>query len=51
MQNKSWIIQGKTTEDIRPEIFRFAADHNFTLLSLQEQEKSLEQIFQELTKN
>ena len=51
IKNNSWIIQGKITEDIRPDIFRFAADHNFTLLSLYEQEKSLEQIFQELTKN
>ncbi len=51
VKNNSWIIQGKITEDIRPGIFRFAVDQNYTLLSLQEQEKSLEQIFQELTKN
>lgn len=51
VKNNSWIIQGKISNDIRPEVFRFAVDFNFTLLALQEQEKSLEQIFQELTKN
>jgi ABC-2 type transport system ATP-binding protein len=35
--------------DLRPEIFRFAADHNLSLLGLKQEESSLEHIFRELT--
>lgn len=35
--------------DIRPEIFRFAADHNLSLIGLKQEENSLENIFSELT--
>jgi ABC-2 type transport system ATP-binding protein len=36
-------------KDIRPEIFRFAADKNLSLVGLKQEENSLESIFQELT--
>ena len=50
MINKtSWIIQGLGNQDIRPDIFQFAVKNKLTVLSLQEQEKSLEQIFREFT--
>jgi ABC-2 type transport system ATP-binding protein len=35
--------------DIRPEIFRFAADKNLSLIGLRQEENSLENIFRELT--
>jgi ABC-2 type transport system ATP-binding protein len=35
--------------DIRPEIFRFAAEKNLSLIGLQQEEGSLESIFRELT--
>ena len=35
--------------DIRPEIFRFAADRNLSLVGLKQEESSLENIFRELT--
>lgn len=35
--------------DIRPEIFRFAADRNLSLIGLRQEENSLEGIFRELT--
>jgi ABC-2 type transport system ATP-binding protein len=35
--------------DIRPEIFRFAADKNLSLIGLKQEETSLENIFRELT--
>ncbi len=35
--------------DIRPEIFRFAADKNLSLIGLKQEENSLENIFRELT--
>lgn len=35
--------------DIRPELFRFAADQNLSLLGLRQQENSLENIFSSLT--
>lgn len=35
--------------DIRPVIFRYAADHNLSLIGLRQEENSLETIFKELT--
>jgi ABC-2 type transport system ATP-binding protein len=35
--------------DIRPEVFRFAADHNLSLVGLKQEENSLEAIFHQLT--
>jgi ABC-2 type transport system ATP-binding protein len=35
--------------DIRPQLFRFAADHKLSLLGLKQEESSLENIFRELT--
>jgi len=37
-------------EDIRPALFRFAVQNNLTILTLQEMQTSLEQIFHTLTK-
>jgi ABC-2 type transport system ATP-binding protein len=37
------------TIDLRPEIFRFAADRNLSLIGLKQEEKSLENIFRDLT--
>ena len=37
--------------DIRPEIFRFAADKNLSLIGLRQEENSLENIFRELTED
>lgn len=45
---KNFIIE--STDDIRKDIFNLAVKYNNTVLSLQKKEKSLEEIFQELTK-
>jgi ABC-2 type transport system ATP-binding protein len=37
--------------DLRPAIFRFAADHNLSLLGLRQEENSLESVFRDLTQN
>jgi ABC-2 type transport system ATP-binding protein len=37
------------TLDLRPEIFRFAADNNLSLIGLKQEENSLENIFRDLT--
>jgi len=37
------------TVDIRPEVFRFAADNNLSLIGLKQEENSLENIFRDLT--
>lgn len=57
IDNKNWLIQstpaeqtGSSLEDIRQNIFKFAVDSGLTVLSMQKKEKSLEEVFQELTK-
>jgi ABC-2 type transport system ATP-binding protein len=46
----TWIIEGESPEDLREIIFHYAVEKGLTVLSLQKQEKSLEEIFRELTK-
>ncbi len=48
--DKSWIIECNTEEDLRPKIFNFAVQNKITVLSQQKKEKSLEEVFRELTK-
>lgn len=52
MVNKSgrfWEIESNSEQDIRPAIFQFAVTNELTLLTLQEKQKNLHDIFQELT--
>ena len=50
IDDKNWLIQSSSREDIRQNIFNFAVKSNFAVLSMQKKEKSLEEVFQELTK-
>lgn len=50
LQNNTWIIESTVKDDIRPEIFAFAVKNNISVLSMQQKELSIEQVFQELTK-
>jgi ABC-2 type transport system ATP-binding protein len=47
--DRSWLIQPLENNDIRQEIFRFAVENNLTVLSLSKKDKSLEEVFHELT--
>ena len=47
-QDNIWIL--KTQKDIRAELFEFAVKENIKVLSMQIIEKTLEEIFQEITK-
>jgi ABC-2 type transport system ATP-binding protein len=49
VSSSSYKIQAKEGVDLRPAIFRFAADKNLSLLGLRQEEHSLENIFRELT--
>jgi ABC-2 type transport system ATP-binding protein len=46
-----WLVQSSSENDIRASIFQYAVKNNLTILTLQKKEKSLEEVFQELTKN
>jgi ABC-2 type transport system ATP-binding protein len=50
LSNKCCLIQAADNKDIRPEIFKFAVENNLTVLSLQRKDKSLEDVFRELTR-
>lgn len=49
VSEKSWLISGEGT-DLRPLIFRFAVANNLTILTLNKQESSLENVFLEITR-
>jgi len=49
LENNTYEIESDKT-DVRELIFKFAVDHNLSVLSMQKSEKGLEEIFQQLTK-
>ncbi|PIP54125.1 MAG: gliding motility-associated ABC transporter ATP-binding subunit GldA [Bacteroidetes bacterium CG23_combo_of_CG06-09_8_20_14_all_32_9] len=50
LKQYNWLIETDSSDDIRPEVFQFAVKHHLTVLSMQQKEMSLEQVFQLLTK-
>ncbi len=49
LSENKYIIHYQKDVDVRPGIFQFAVTHQLMVLSMHKQEKSLEQIFQQLT--
>lgn len=50
IDNNKWQIITNSEKDIRPEIFQYAVDNGLKLLSLQQKDQSLEEIFYHLTR-
>ncbi len=50
INDQEWLLQAKPENDIRPRIFNFAVKKGVQVLAMQKMEKSLEDVFQELTK-
>lgn len=48
--NDKWVIEALGKEDIRPSVFELAVEQRIHVLSMNKLEKSLENVFQELTK-
>lgn len=48
--SNTWLFEAEKGIDIRQEIFKFAVDHNLTVLSMQKEESTLEGVFQKLTR-
>lgn len=48
---RTFIIEATDDTDVRKTIFRFAVDQGITVLSMQKKEKTLEEVFRELTVN
>jgi ABC-2 type transport system ATP-binding protein len=49
IKNNLWLLEAANREDIRPGVFNFAVSNSLTVLSLQEQESNLEEVFRQLT--
>jgi len=50
IKDNNWLVQSRKDRDIRQDIFDLAVQNSLSVLSLQKKEKSLEEVFQELTK-
>lgn len=50
IDNKHYLLQGKPNRDIRSEIFQWAVSNKANIVQLAKLEKSMEEVFQELTK-
>ncbi len=51
LEGHKYLVQSKPDKDVRISLFQFAVKNNITVLSLTQKNKSLEDVFQELTKN
>ncbi|NMD04174.1 MAG: ATP-binding cassette domain-containing protein [Bacteroidales bacterium] len=49
IKKNQWLIEAEGKDDIRPAVFSFAVRNNLTVLSLQKEESSLEEVFRHLT--
>lgn len=49
LENYTWMFESEKDLDVRQEIFKFAVEHNLTVLSMQKEESSLENVFLKLT--
>jgi ABC-2 type transport system ATP-binding protein len=45
-----WLLSNQNAKDFRENIFKYAVDKGISVLSMQKQQKSLEEVFQELTR-
>ena len=50
VKDKTWILSNSEEIDFREDVFQFAVHNHLSVLALQRLEKSLEEVFQELTK-
>ncbi len=50
-EGRSWLIESNGEVDIRPVIFQFAVENKLTLLTLQEKQQNLENVFHQLTQD
>lgn len=50
VKDKVWEIKCQAEKDIRADIFRIAAQNNWTILEIKQEEKNLENVFRELTR-
>lgn len=46
-----WNVKAVREKDVRPELFKFAVKNKLTVLSMKEEEQSIEETFHKLTKN
>ena len=44
-----WTIETKNADDVRKQLLQLAVDYNLNIVSLQSEDKSLEQVFRQLT--
>ena len=51
IRNNIWLLEAGNNEDIRPAVFQFAVGKSLMVLSLQEQESNLEEVFRQLTRS
>jgi ABC-2 type transport system ATP-binding protein len=50
LNQTSFLVESAKNTDLRPAIFRFAVENQLVLLTLKEQQQSLENVFQDLTR-
>jgi len=49
VEDKTWLLRSDSEADIRPEIFRYCVEKGYTVLTLKQKSRQMEEVFQALT--
>jgi ABC-2 type transport system ATP-binding protein len=49
VEGKTWLLSSNSEEDIRPAIFRYCVEKGYTILTLKQKSRQMEEVFQTLT--
>lgn len=47
----TWVLSSSSSNDLRPEVFRFAVEKGYTIITMQRKSRQMEEVFQQLTNN
>jgi len=50
IKENQWLLESNSSDDVRAKVFHFAVENKLTVLSMTQKEKSLEEVFQDLTR-
>ncbi|HOP03044.1 MAG TPA: gliding motility-associated ABC transporter ATP-binding subunit GldA [Tenuifilaceae bacterium] len=49
VSEKSWLLNSQNSNDLRPSVFSFAVDKGYTIITMQQKARQMEDVFQQLT--
>lgn len=51
LEGNRWMLRSNSKDDVRPDIFRFCVENGYTIVTLNQRSRQMEEVFQTLTQN